>query len=66
MQQKSLLLLAAAACSAIASSPPNILVFLVDDAGWSGVGFHNPTLRTPAIDSLKDQGIFLSKHYVCE
>jgi arylsulfatase A-like enzyme len=46
------------------ASPPNILIFLVDDAGWSGVGFHNPTLETPAIDSLREGGILLNKHYV--
>jgi arylsulfatase A-like enzyme len=50
--------------TAAGSTPPNILIFLVDDAGWSGVGFHNPTLATPSIDSLKDSGIFLDKHYV--
>jgi len=42
---------------------PHIFFFLSDDLGWNNVGFHNPLVHTPAIDSLRMQGIELSRHY---
>jgi len=43
--------------------PPHIVFFLVDDLGWHNVGFHNPMVHTPAIDSLRAQGVELTRHY---
>ncbi|MFN9788431.1 MAG: hypothetical protein ACK54R_01735, partial [Pirellulaceae bacterium] len=38
--------------SMVAAKPPNILIFLVDDLGWSDVGFHGGSIPTPHIDRL--------------
>jgi len=34
------------------SSEPNIVLFFVDDLGWSDLGFRNSTFETPNIDQL--------------
>ncbi|MGI9429944.1 MAG: sulfatase-like hydrolase/transferase [Bythopirellula sp.] len=47
-----------------ATDPPNVLIFLADDLGWSDVGYHNPEMRTPAIDQLQQSGVELNCHYV--
>ena len=33
-------LLCACATTAIAAKPPNVVIFLADDLGWSDVGYH--------------------------
>lgn len=43
---------------------PNILVIVADDLGWADVGYHNPEMRTPNIDSLVRTGVELDYHYV--
>ena len=35
----------------------------VDDNGWGGVGYNNPTFKTPTIDRLAAQGLKLTSHY---
>ena len=57
-------------------SPPHILFVLIDDLGWSDVGFHlnelkqrvGPTLvrerQTPVMNQLVDEGLELHRHYV--
>ncbi|XP_048590720.1 arylsulfatase B [Nematostella vectensis] len=49
----------------IASKSPHILLVVVDDLGWSDVGYHNITdLKTPNIDRLAAQGTILENYYV--
>ena len=43
---------------------PHILFVLVDDLGWSDVGFHGSKIRTPNIDSLATEGVILDNYYV--
>eukprot|EP00794_Sanderia_malayensis_P019907 gene19907-21852_t len=52
-------------CSKRYSQQPNIVIALVDDLGWSDVGYNNISgIKTPHIDQLANQGIILSNHYV--
>jgi Sulfatase len=52
------------------SSPPNIIVFVVDDLGWNQVGYHakpsgNDEIRTPNIDyHATKAGIELDRGYM--
>ncbi|MGB3852735.1 MAG: sulfatase [Tunicatimonas sp.] len=40
------------------STPPNIVVFIADDAGWRDFGcYGNAAIRTPNIDRLAQQGM---------
>jgi hypothetical protein len=50
-------------CTAAVDSPSVVLFVLADDFGWYNVGFRNKEMRTPAIDSLKREGILLTRHY---
>lgn len=48
----------------VASSPrPHVVMFLVDDNGWAGVGYNNPYIVTPTIDALAKEGLTLTRHY---
>ena len=42
---------------------PNILVIVVDDLGWAGVGFHAPSMPTPNLDRLAKQSTELDRFY---
>jgi len=56
--------LAQAADGAAAPQRPNILFILVDDLGWSDVGYQNPEIKvTPNLDRLSKQGIQFSNAY---
>mgnify|MGYP001627292223 CR=1 FL=1 len=58
------LLVGATAC--LAAAPPNVVVFLADDAGWGDYGASgNTQLQTPNIDSLAKGGVSLDRFYVC-
>lgn len=46
------------------SSKPNILFVLVDDLGWSDVGFHGSKIKTPNVDKLASEGVVLDSYYV--
>jgi arylsulfatase I/J len=59
--------------SCVIGTSPNIIVIIGDDVGWTGVSYHNttkatssalPEIRTPNIDSLMENGIDLTRHYV--
>jgi hypothetical protein len=50
-------------------NPPNILVFLVDDLGWTQVGYHaaplgNDEVKTPNIDHYASSGIEMNRGYM--
>ena len=61
-----------AACLALLSlasavQKPHIVYFLVDDLGFSNVGYNNrpnPEPLTPRIDALHDEGAELTNYYV--
>lgn len=43
---------------------PNIILILADDMGYGDFGaFGNPHVRTPALDSLCEEGVALTQHY---
>lgn len=49
-----------------ASSPPNVVVFLADDAGWGDYcQSGNRQVSTPHIDSIARGGVSLDRFYVC-
>ena len=43
--------------AADAESPPNFLVILLDDAGWTDIGCFGSRIQTPNIDRLAEQGM---------
>lgn len=46
--------------------PPNIVVFLADDAGWGDFSHSgNQTVQTPHIDSIAMEGVSLQRFFVC-
>ena len=44
--------------------PPHLVMVLVDDNGWAGIGYNNPFLHTPVLDDLAAGGLKLTSHYV--
>lgn len=61
-----------AVCSGLAqgdeseSRPPNVVVFLADDAGWGDFGpSGNEQDATPTIDALARSGVSLDRFFVC-
>ena len=59
-----LLLLAGTAYGA-KEPPPNIVLIISDDHGWTDYGFMNhPHVRTPNIDRLSREGLTLTRGYV--
>lgn len=47
------------------STPPNIVLFFIDDMGWSDLGYRNPKVfETPHIDKLAAQGIDFQQAYI--
>lgn len=58
--------LASAAFAAASTTPPNMVVFLADDAGWGDYGITgNQLARTPNIDSIGRDGAQFDRFYVC-
>jgi arylsulfatase A-like enzyme len=47
-----------------AAERPNVVFFLIDDLGWSDVGFHGSEIKTPNIDKLAAAGARLEAFYV--
>jgi arylsulfatase A-like enzyme len=43
---------------------PNIILFFVDDLGWSDLGFRNPVFESPNIDSLAQSGLSFNQAYI--
>ncbi len=53
--------------SALAATarPPNVVVFLADDAGWGDFSFSgNPMVSTPHIDAIAQGGVAFGRFYV--
>ncbi len=60
------LLASATAAEARAARPPNVVVFLADDAGWGDYGINgNVSVRMPSIDSIGRAGAQFDRFYVC-
>lgn len=48
------------------AAPPNLVVFLADDAGWGDYSHSgNRQVQTPNIDSIATGGVSLDRFYVC-
>jgi len=69
MNQLILLLLLAMASTGLAKNdqpatkPPNIMLILVDDMGYSDLGCYGGEIKTPTIDSLASNGLRFSQFY---
>ncbi|XP_064623534.1 arylsulfatase B-like [Lineus longissimus] len=48
----------------VGAKRPNILFIVADDLGWNDVGWHNPDMLTPNLDTLAKQGVILENSYV--
>ncbi|MFO1485140.1 MAG: sulfatase [Verrucomicrobiaceae bacterium] len=60
-------LLATSAISAAETRPPNVVIILVDDLGWSDVGcFGNTQIKTPRIDRMAAEGMKFTSFYVAQ
>lgn len=51
-------------CAHGAKQPPHIFLVVVDDLGWSDVGFHGSKIQTPNIDKFASEGVTLDNYYV--
>ena len=48
------------------AAPPNVVIFLADDAGWGDYSHSgNRQVTTPNIDSLAKEGVSLDRFFVC-
>ncbi|XP_077994328.1 arylsulfatase B-like [Glandiceps talaboti] len=43
---------------------PNIVFVVADDLGWNDIGYNNPDIHTPFLDSLAREGVILNQSYV--
>jgi arylsulfatase A-like enzyme len=49
----------------IKNAPPNIIIILADDAGYSDFGFMGSSdIQTPNLDKLAKDGVLFTQHYV--
>jgi arylsulfatase I/J len=68
MLSSNLLLLLGCGIPAFAANKPHIFMVIVDDWGWSEVGYHRdkptPEIVTPTIDALVKNGVDFNRHYV--
>ena len=46
------------------ASKVNIVMILVDDLGHGGIEANNPYVVGPRVTELKQEGLYLSRHYV--
>jgi hypothetical protein len=47
-----------------AGEQPNIVLFFVDDLGWSDLGYRNPVFESPNIDALAKEGLNFEQAYI--
>ncbi|XP_030628256.1 arylsulfatase I [Chanos chanos] len=45
-------------------SPPHLIFVMVDDQGYSDVGYHGSDIHTPNLDQLAGEGVKLENYYV--
>ena len=65
MVKNFLLSLGVVLCACQKQEPkPNVLVILIDDAGYSSFGFNGGEIETPNIDSLAHQGVICTDAHV--
>ena len=43
---------------------PHLIMMVIDDLGWTDVGYHGSSFPTPNIDALAKDGVKLDKYYV--
>lgn len=43
---------------------PHIIFMMVDDQGYSDVGYHGSDIHTPVLDQLAAEGVKLENYYV--
>ena len=48
----------------VRAAPLHILLVVIDDFGWSDVGFHGSKIKTPNMDQLASEGVILDNYYV--
>ncbi len=48
----------------LAREKPNIVLFFVDDLGWSDLGYRNPAFESPNIDTLAQHGLSFELAYI--
>lgn len=57
-----------AGCSAEPTSSrdglPNVIFILVDDLGWSDVGYNGSAIATPNLNQMASEGLVLERNYV--
>ena len=56
----------AALAEPLPASPPkpNIVLFFVDDLGWSDLGYRNGMFESPNIDALANEGLDFQQAYI--
>jgi arylsulfatase A-like enzyme len=52
------------AAADVPTSKPNIVLFFVDDMGWSDLGYRNPVFESPNIDRLAHDGLDFEQAYI--
>ena len=63
-QALPLVVLLACALAASAAEPPNIILVMADDQGWSQTGYYNhPLLKTPNLDAMAAAGLRFDRFY---
>ena len=51
--------------AAVDNVPPNIVIFVADDAGWRDFGaYGNTSIRTPSIDRLAEGGLLFERAFL--
>lgn len=48
----------------LTKSQPNIVLFFVDDMGWSDLGYRNPVFESPNINQLAKEGLNFEQAYI--
>ena len=46
------------------ADPPHLVLIVIDDLGWSDVGFQGSVIHTPNINKLATEGVILDNYYV--
>src|SRR3974377_767013 len=49
--------------SGMASSPPNIVLILVDDMGYGDLSCYGSQIQTPNLDQMAAEGVLLTQFY---